>query len=545
MRRIYLTFYIVLLALILSNCARRGRPEGGPKDVKPPIMVSADPPFKTVHFDAKKIKIDFDEYIKLHKVGEELIISPPLKYKPIITPLGTASKEIRMELLDTLKKETTYIFNFGTSVRDNNEGNILYNFKYVFSTGSYIDSLKLKGTIKDAISNKVAKNVAILLYRMDSTYNDSIIYKGLPNYIANTLDTTVWEITNIKEGKYLLAALKQKNYDYKFKPKINKIAFYPKPINIPVDTTLKFSLSLFKEILDYKLTRPSEMSKQHIVFGYEGIAKNLKVKLLSKVPDNFKSITAFERDKDTLNYWFNTPDLDSLRFKVTNPLKDSVYIDTVTVKLRAKKFDSLIIGSKKRGALKLKEDFKMLSNQPITKIDESKIQIMDKDSVSIPFKTEISKNKTEFVFKFDKTPSNSYKITILPKSITTFFEHSKDTIRYRLITKKPTDYGNIFLTLTHVKSYPLIVQLTDTNAKVIEERNIKNKQEVNFTNLKPGKFLIRVIYDKNKNGVWDTGNFLKHKMPEQVLYFYKVLEVRANWDVAEIFDLSRSKIPKK
>jgi len=540
MRQTYLLIFAILITLILSDCARRGRPEGGPKDVKPPIMITADPPFETINFKSKKIKIDFDEYIKLYKVGNQLIISPPLKYKPIITPLGTPSKEVKIELLDTLKKETTYIFDFGTSVRDNNEGNILYNFKYIVSTGNYVDSLKIKGKIKDALSNKVDKNIAILLYKIDSTYNDSIVYKGLPNYIVNSLDTVAWEITNIKKGKYLLAALKQKNYNYKFKPKTDKIAFYPKPIEIPVDSTTRFTLSLFKEILDYKLTRPSEMTKQHIVFGYEGIGKNIKIKLLSRVPDNYKSITAFEDKKDTLNYWFNTPDLDSLKFKITNhALNDSIYIDTVMVKLRAKKFDSLIVGSKMRGYIKLNQNFKLLTNQPITKVDKSKIQIIDKDSTNISFTTQISKSKKSLFLKFNKIQSNNYNITMLPKSITTLFEQSSDTIHYKLLTKKPTDYGNIFLTLNNnVKSFPLIVQLTDKNTKVVQSIYIKKNKEIAFKNLTPSTYLIRAIYDKNKNGVWDTGNFLKHKMPEQVWYFNKQIVIRANWDVTETFDFS-------
>jgi Bacterial Ig-like domain len=540
MRSHYFKFInIFLIVLIVVSCARRGRPTGGPKDEDSPIMVTAEPPFETTNFDKKKIKILFDEYIKLKNVGKQLIISPPLKYKPIVSPLGTASKILEIEILDTLKPETTYIFNFGTSVQDNNEGNILYNFKYVFSTGDYIDSLSLKGTIRDALSNDVDKEVSILLYKIDSTYNDSLIYKGLPNYIANTLDTVTWNITNIKKGKYLLAALKQKNYDYKFKPKTDKIAFYPELIDIPVDSSASFELSLFKEILDYRITRPSEVSKQHIVFGYEGIVKDLKVDLLSKVPDDFKSVEAFEADKDTLNYWFNTADLDSLQFKITNYLRDTTYVDTVVVKLRAKEFDSLIVGGNKRGSIKLKENFKMLSNQPITKIDTSKIQIVDKDSVKIPFKAIISDFKTELLLKFDKIPSNYYKIKMLPQAITTFFEQSKDTFRYRVSTKRITDYGSIFLTLKGVKSYPLIIELVNSRGKVVQSQYVEKLRELSFRSLNPSKYFIRAIYDNNKNKKWDTGNFLERIQPEKVIYFPKQMDVRANWEVSEIFDLSK------
>lgn len=533
MKSSFIRISIVFLILILSNCARRGRPTGGEKDEVAPIMITSKPAFGTTHFNSKSIQIYFDEYIKLDKIGQQLIVSPPLKYKPIITPLGTASKTLNIKILDTLQKETTYIFNFGTSVRDNNEGNILYNFKYVMSTGGYIDSLSLKGTIKDALSNVVDKEVAILLYRLDEKFNDSIIYKGLPNYIANTLDTVTWEMTNVKEGKYKLVALKQKNYDYKFKPASDKIAFYPDTINIPRDSS--FNLTLFKEILDYKLAKPSEVTKQHIVFGYNGIAKDIKIELLSQVTDSFKSIQSFESDKDTLNYWFNTPNLDSLQFKVSN--KEA--IDTVMVKLRAQKFDSLVVGSLNKSILNFNDDFKLLSNQPITKVDDAKIILMDKDSVKTPFKTVISELKTQLLFKFDKEPNKAYRLILLPNAVQTFFESNTDTIRYLFGTKKITELGSVFLSFAHVKSYPIIVELTDLKTKVIQSRYLEKPQEISFLNVDPDKYLIRVIYDENKNRIWDTGNFLKHISPEEVIYFKNELDVRANWEITEVFDLAK------
>lgn len=533
MKSSFIKITILSLILILANCARRGRPTGGDKDETAPIIVSAKPTFETTNFDSKNIQIYFDEFIKLDKVGQQLIVSPPLKYKPVITPLGSASKVLNIKILDTLQKETTYIFNFGTSVRDNNEGNILYNFKYVMSTGEYIDSLQLKGTIRDALSNNVDKDVAILLYRLDENFNDSIIRTGSPNYIANTLDTVTWEITNIKKGKYLLAALKQKNYDYKFKPASDKIAFFYDTINIPSDSIYK--LSLFKEILDYKLARPSEVSKQHIVFGYYGIAKDIKIDLLTQVSDSFKSIQAFEQAKDTLNYWFNTPNLDSLQFKVTN----NKSVDTVVVKLRAQNFDSLKVGSLSKSVLNLNDDFKLLSNQPIVKVDTDKIIFIDKDSTKIPFTTQISDLKTELLIKFDKTPDTAYRLMLLPNAVQTFFESTTDTVRYMFGTKKITDLGSVFLSLTNVKSYPLIVELTDLKAKVVQSKFIDKPQEVSFINIDPAKYLVRVIYDDNKNKIWDTGNFLKRLLPEKIIYFPKELDVRANWQISEVFNLSQ------
>ncbi len=109
-------FLLVFSLLLLLSCARRGRPEGGPKDFDKPIMVKADPDFKSLHFDEDEIKIYFDEYVKLKDVNSELIVSPPLKYPLVISPLGSPSKKITIKLKDTLQEDATYTFNFAQSI---------------------------------------------------------------------------------------------------------------------------------------------------------------------------------------------------------------------------------------------------------------------------------------------------------------------------------------------------------------------------------------------------------------------------------------------
>ena len=121
--------FLIIIILALASCARRGRPEGGPKDFEKPIMVKADPAFKSLYFEEDQIKIYFDEFVKLKDVNSQLIISPPLKNSPVITPLGSPSKKITIKLSDTLHENTTYTFNFAQSIIDNTEGNILDNFK--------------------------------------------------------------------------------------------------------------------------------------------------------------------------------------------------------------------------------------------------------------------------------------------------------------------------------------------------------------------------------------------------------------------------------
>ena len=141
-KQISVLFVFFLLALFLTDCAKRGRPTGGEKDEDAPLLEKSSPENYSTNFNGKEIKLVFDEYVKLKDLNSQLIVSPPLKNNPLITPVGTASKTITIKLLDTLKENTTYSFNFGQSVTDNNEGNVFNNFKFVFSTGPIIDSLK-------------------------------------------------------------------------------------------------------------------------------------------------------------------------------------------------------------------------------------------------------------------------------------------------------------------------------------------------------------------------------------------------------------------
>ena len=167
----------IFIGLIFVNCANRGRPEGGPKDETPPKVIKSIPENYSINFKADEIEIHFDEYIKIKDLQKQLIISPPMNTQPNITPLGNASKYITIKIFDTLQPNTTYAFNFGNSITDNNEGNPYPFYRYVFSTGDYIDSLTVKGNIVDALLKQPETFVNVALYEVDSTYTDSIIYK--------------------------------------------------------------------------------------------------------------------------------------------------------------------------------------------------------------------------------------------------------------------------------------------------------------------------------------------------------------------------------
>lgn len=524
-----LLFLVVLVSVIIVSCARKGRPDGGPKDEDAPIMMVAKPPYETIHFDKKNIKIEFDEYIVLKDLTKQLVVSPPLKYPPIITPQGTPSKYINIEIVDTLKTNTTYTFNFGNAVQDNNENNKLESFKYVFSTGNYIDSLKIKGSVANAFKKEKLKSIGVLLYRLDSTYNDSIIYKQKPNYVTSTLDSTNFEFTNLREGKYLLLALKEESKNYLFNSKSDKLGFITDTIYLPKDTLVLKPIRLFKELQPYKFKKGKEVVKGKIQFGFEGEKESMKVQLLSEVPKNFKSFYEFEKEKDTLNYWHSPVEKDSLRFIVTN----TKFVDTVTVRLRKKKIDSLVVSSSVSRMLHLNDTLFLESNNPIVSIDTSKFSLVDKDTLMVDFKVEKqSINKLAVLFK--KIPKMNYKFNVLPKGINDLYETANDTLTYQFKTLTIEDYGSIILDVKKETKHPVIVELLDKD-KVIKTKYISSSGKIEFDLLEPKEYTVRAIIDENNNHTWDTGSFLLRKQPEQVIYFEKKFELRANWEMNEPF----------
>ena len=527
--KIFLRFlFFSISIIILSNCARTGRPEGGPKDEDAPLFITSNPPYETINFNKKEIKLEFNEFIKLKDLNKQLIVSPPLKIPLLVSPQGAATKKLKLEILDTLKQNTTYIINFGNAVEDNNEGNTLEAFKYVFSTGTYIDSLTTTGSVKDAVTTENLKSTNVLLYRIDSSFTDSIIFKKKPNYVTNTLDTTKFTFTNLRKGKYLMIALKESSSDYLFSPRVDKIGFYPDTIILPRDSIVDKPITVFKELQPYKFRRAKETDKGKIIFGYDGEVKDFRVKITSDVPDNFKSISKFETDKDTLNYWFTPFEADSLNFLVYN----DVFIDTVTVRLRKNKIDSLILKSSVSRTLHFRDTLFIASNNPIVKIDTSKISIINKDTIPIPFKELNFDTKNKVALLFEKKPEQRYSLKMLPDAFSDIYEQKNDTLTLNLTTKEIEDYGRITMNIVNETNENIIIDLiSGKNKDEIVERNFISGVTKNlvFDLLEPKSYFVRAIIDTNKNGKWDTGNYLQKTLPETIIFYDTELELRANY----------------
>lgn len=534
-RKLLGLLFFVLMGLALWQCARRGTPTGGPKDVAPPKLVRMEPENFTINFKAEKFRLYFDELIKLEDVQNQLVVSPPLKNAPEITPQGGPRKYIEVIIKDTLRENTTYTFNFGQSIVDNNEGNPNSFLTYVFSTGTYIDSLTLSGAVKDAFNKKADQFISVMLYEMDSTYTDSTIYRNPPNYIASTGDSLpLFQLNNLRAGKYALVALKDVNKNHLFNQKQDKIGFLEDTITIPTDST--YLLNLFLEEPDYSVSVPSYAAKNRIIFGYQGDGEDIQIETLTQLPDSVQTKILKDREKDTLNYWITPTDIDSIIFTIANTKLE--LIDTFTVKTRKLALDSLTLSSGVRGKFNFEDTFSLLANTPIVAVDTSKIGLVVSDSLLAPYSYVLDTVENKIDFDFDIEPNQRYRFSLLPGAVSDFFGIQNDSLDYVISTSGYADYGNLRMTLGGAVKYPLILQLTNEKGELQREIIAPESKIFEFSNLEPGNYVVRVIFDDNGNGKWDTGSYLKKLQPERISYYPDVIEVRANWELEQNFIIS-------
>jgi hypothetical protein len=525
-----------LLVFLMMSCAKRGSITGGLKDTLAPVLKYSNPKNFSTDFKASEIILTFDEYVKLKNTNKQLIISPPMKHEPIILPT-TASKEITIKILDTLQPNTTYSMNFGQSITDNNEGNALNQFKYVFSTGSYIDSLSIGGIVKDAYEKNVDNFVSVMLYEVNDKFKDSVVYREFPRYITNTLDSLrTFKLENLKAGKYLLVALKDKGNNNKFNPKDDKIGFIKHYITVPNDTL--FELELFKESQPLKALKPIQASGNRLFLPYDSKQDftNSKPKIVLKNKDEIlESIVTRFPKKDSLQVWYKPIKVDSLSMEISN----ENYNKKFTFKIKDQKKDTLNITATQSGVLNFRDRFTLESATPLVKFDKSKIKLTNKDSVAVDFTTEYNEFDQKLYVDFKKEPLEKYKFTFLPGALTDFYDKTNDTLSYKLTTKEYADYGNLVLNLKNVKRFPIIVEITNKKGDVVLASQYSEGQtKLTFDLVEPNAFTLRITYDDNKNKIYDSGNFLKKTYAEEVYYYQKEVDVRTNWDVDETIDMS-------
>jgi len=532
LQRVFGCIFLLLAVTALWQCAKRGTPTGGPKDEQAPVLLRAEPENFTTGFKGGRIRLYFDEYVRLQDVQNQLIVSPPLKYQPLITPQGGTAKYVQITIKDTLRENTTYTLNFGLSIVDNNENNPANYLTYVFSTGDYIDSLMVAGAVRDAFNRKADTFISVMLYEMDSAFTDSVVYKKPPNYITNTLDSnTVFRLQNLKPGIYSMVAIKDEGKNNIFDPLADKIGYIRDTIELPTDTT--YLLSLFREIPDYSVVTPSLVSANRIIFGYRGRDEEVRIEPLTPLPDTVRTMVSKEPGKDTLNYWFTPFEADSVVFMVSN--EKAMKQDTFTIKTRKLTADSLVLNASHRTTINFQDTFRIAANIPLRSVDTTRISLLNRDSVTLGYRGRLDTLVNSFSMHFEKEPEQVYVISLLPEAFTDFFGNTNDSIFYRVSTGGYADFGNLRLVLDGVRTYPLIMQLTDEKGKTLRELYATGPRQFEFLNLPPANYLVRLIFDENGNGRWDTGDYLEGRQPERVVYYPQPIEVRANWELEQSF----------
>jgi hypothetical protein len=238
--------------------------------------------------------------------------------------------------------------------------------------------------------------------------------------------------------------------------------------------------------------------------------------------------------KDSLQIWMKPIKADSLQVTVE---KDAYKTDFI-LKGKSNKADSLQVNPEFTGSVPMRERYTLNSSTPLIKFDKTKISIKNKDSLAVDFTTEYDDFLQKLYIDFKKEPLENYKIQLLPGAMVDFFDTTNDTLNYNASTKNLSDYGNLRLVLENVKRFPILIELTDKDGKVKYSEYSEGNKTINFDAIEPAKYVLRVIYDDNKNKLWDTGNFMEKRQTEEVIYFPKEIDVRSNWDVEQPFDLS-------
>ncbi len=236
---------LYFLTVTGSGCAQIGSPTGGPRDSLPPVLVRATPGLFATNFTANKITLEFDEYIDVQEIQNNVLVSPFPKTTPTV---DFKLKTVTVKLKDTLLPNTTYAINFGNAIRDNNEANPFKNFTYVFSTGNTIDSLQAEGKVIIAETGKTDSTIIAMLYK---NVDDSAVQKRKPDYISKLDGAGQFRFTNLSAGKYRIYALRDGDGGKTYNSKVEVFAFADQEIEV-ADSTAPVILYAFSEEKDVK-----------------------------------------------------------------------------------------------------------------------------------------------------------------------------------------------------------------------------------------------------------------------------------------------------
>jgi len=539
-----LIFYKNLLfattVLFVFGCANQQRPQGGPKDLTPPVLLKASPPNMTRHFAAKVVQLDFDEYFKLSNQYSEITMSPAQDKQP---EYKIKNKSLIIKFKDTLQKNTTYVINFGKAIADMNEGNVLKNFTYVFSTGSHIDSLSLSGKVINTLTQQKEKDITVMLFPLEK---DSLYFgKKKPSIYATTDTSGNFVLNNLHDGDYRIYALKEISPDKVYNRDDELIAFLKKPIHLDKDTS-DIQLNLFKEDpLKFRMIIHKFDGDGKMFFVFNKQLQNPSLKIIYPPAFDNQKIVEFSKTKDTAYLYSRNMDFDSIRVAFLDKGKP---LDSVSLMKGRKESYTRVLsfglnmgfGSK----MKPTSDLILTATLPVDTFDPTSVILYeDSTAVSNLNLTRDTSNLKKFIIKYKWKEDSRYILTMDAGAFTDIYGDKSVKFLKTFLIDKNENYSTLTLKVNVPdtgKAY--IVQIFQDERNILATNEVTGSTSLVYKNFLTGKYKFRVIYDDNNNGKWDTGNVKKRIYPENIWLDPKIITLRPNWDAEETLTIPREEI---
>lgn len=523
-------FISALATFLFPGCASIQTPTGGPRDSIAPKVLKETPANFTTNFRSDEINIQLNEYFKIVNESKEFSVSPAMDKNPFFK---VRKKVLNIQLQDTLAPNTTYTINFGRGLVDYNEGNVLKNYMYVFSTGNKIDSLTITGTVTNTLTKQPVLDATVFIIPISQ---DSIFGKRRANIFTTTDSSGNFSLKYLRPNTYRVYALKEEGGDRVYNSPNEEIAFLSEPLVFTKDTT-GIKLELFKQeagrfrIVDRKIEKDGK-----IVYMFNQKLSKPGIRILHPQELDGSKIVEFSRTNDTLSMWTEKMDFDSIQVAIMN---DGKAIDTSVI--RRSKRDEYnrelkITDNTPSSRIKPGTDLILTFSAPVgDKIDPSKITFLQ-DSVSVSglriFRDTSSTRK--YVFKYPWKIERSYILKLEENAFSGRFGGSNKPFEKVFSRDEELNYGNLALNVSvpdAARQY--IVQLLNDKDELLKETPVGKNTVIQYNMYSVGKYRFRVIYDSNRNGKWDTGDVYLKKQPENVWNANVEITLRANWELEE------------
>lgn len=557
--RLYFLSLALLFALV--SCARVGAPTGGPKDTTPPRLdTAASTPNYQIQFSPRRIELVFDEYVELKDPAAQILISPPLNRRPeIIQRLKTVSLELREN--EVLRPNTTYTINFGAAVVDFRAGNPAQDLRFVFSTGSQIDSLKAAGRVADAFTGEPVKNVRIMVYENSS---DSVVQRERPYYIANTNDAGEFNIGNMRPGEYRIIAVEDADQNLRWSGRGEKLAFIDSLVRVDsLNQPETLLLRLYSESGNGELA--SQQSDRYglvqLLFNGPPPPGRLAIGDSSGLRATSSEVRLIpELSGDTVRIYYYQTGSTPWRLLVgpdTVPVRSfprSEFFRTYRLRFADQISSGALSGARKASAVttvpplpppktvaqNIGQPAILTFPYPIEKYDTAQ-WLVQMDTITTRDFTvgPDSIRPTALRFTLPWRRETTYTLTLLPGAVSDFFGVSNtDTLKRIFTVPGEKQLGDLLLVIKNLEpgeAYLLEV-LKDKNI-VINRAFTASAEEMRmeFRKIATGAYQLRLIEDRNRNGRWDPGNYYRNFLPETV-YQRTTETVRANWELEVEFN---------